>query len=578
MWRHIRPSKWVFLFILLTSLSWTLDATLWPYIFRVVLDVFTQYDHERQFAFEALKTPLLWATALWLTIEFGFRAQGFLLAKAMPKLEASIRMAMFDHVQYHSPKYFNEKFAGSLANKISDMASNVSIILKQVLTLFVPVIVASLIAIIFFGYVNLLFATLLGFWILLHFTVCFITLKKCEKLENIHGEARSELNGKIVDSLTNNFAVNLFFRFPFEKSFVGHYQKIEQDKNYKAKHYIEWVRVGFGQLTFWLGGVGINGYMIYAWLQGQITSGEVAQIFNTTWNITMMMWIATSEIPSVVQAIGIANQALSLMKDPKDILDSKKAKALTVSNGEIIFDNVTFHYDNKKLFKNKDVHIRPAEKVGLVGYSGAGKSTFVSLILRLYSPESGKILIDGQELSCITLQSLREQIALIPQDPILFHRSLKDNIRYGRLDATDDELYHAARLAHCDEFIRKLPSGYDTFVGERGTKLSGGERQRIAIARAFLAKTPILILDEATSALDSVTEKYIKDSLDVLMKNRTVLVIAHRLSTLEGMDRILVFDHGKIVEDGSHKELLLQDGHYAHMWQMQKGGFLPDAV
>lgn len=247
-----------------------------------------------------------------------------------------------------------------------------------------------------------------------------------------------------------------------------------------------------------------------------------------------------------------------------------------VKQGEIIFENVSFQYGEKKLFNNKDVHIKGGEKVGLVGYSGAGKSTFVNLILRFYPLGKGRILIDGQDIAHVTLDSLHQQVALIPQDPLLFHRSLEENILYGNIKASKEEVIQAAKMAHCDEFIRKCPNGYASLVGERGTKLSGGERQRIAIARAMLAACPILILDEATSSLDSVTEKYIQESLERLMQNRTTLVIAHRLSTLAKMDRILVFEQGQVVEEGSHSELIAKKGHYAYMWEMQAGGFLPD--
>jgi ATP-binding cassette subfamily B protein len=249
---------------------------------------------------------------------------------------------------------------------------------------------------------------------------------------------------------------------------------------------------------------------------------------------------------------------------------------LKIHNGEIIFENVSFHYGEKKLFSNKHAHIRGGEKVGLVGFTGAGKSTFISLILRFFPLHGGKISIDGQEIGKVTLESLRRQIALIPQDPILFHRTLRENISYGKPDATEVEILAAARLAHCDEFIRNIPAGYEAKVGERGTKLSGGEKQRIAIARAILVDAPILILDEATSSLDSITEKYIQSSLENLMQNRTTIVIAHRLSTLSRMDRILVFDKGKIVEEGPHTALMNKGGLYAKMWDMQVGGFLPE--
>jgi len=291
----------------------------------------------------------------------------------------------------------------------------------------------------------------------------------------------------------------------------------------------------------------------------------------------MVLWYVIDKAPELFQSYGIAKQALCLMNDPQDILDPPQSLDLSVKQGAIAFENVSFSYGQKKVFKDKNLHIAAGEKVGLVGYSGAGKSTFVNLILRFFSLEKGRILIDGQDIASVTLQSLRNNVALIPQDPILFHRSLEDNIHYGRVDASLEEVIKASKLAHCDEFIKKCTKGYNTLVGERGTKLSGGEKQRIAIARAMLLKAPILILDEATSALDSVTERYIQDSLEKLMENRTTIVVAHRLSTLSKMDRILVFDQGQIIEEGTHLELLSQKGHYAHMWQMQAGGFLPDS-
>ncbi|MCH2037632.1 MAG: ATP-binding cassette domain-containing protein, partial [Rickettsiales bacterium] len=223
---------------------------------------------------------------------------------------------------------------------------------------------------------------------------------------------------------------------------------------------------------------------------------------------------------------------------------------------------------------NKNIIIKPGEKVGLVGFSGSGKTTFINLILRFYDIESGTITIDGQDISTISQESLRRNIAMIPQDTSLFHRSIMDNIRYGLLDASDEEVRMAAKHAHADEFIEKLPEGYHSMVGERGIKLSGGQRQRIAIARAILKNAPILILDEATSALDSVNEKFIQDGLHNLTQNRTTIVIAHRLSTLLEMDRILVFDKGSIIEDGPHQDLLKQNGHYAYMWNMQTGQYL----
>ncbi len=573
-WQFARLQKWKFFLIFSLSLVWALDATLWPYLLRLIIDTFTHYDANRFAAWSALKWLLLAGFSLWVLVEFCFRTRDFLQAIALPKLEADIRMRMFDHIQHHSPKYFNENFAGSLSNKISDMTTQITSIVQNVI-LFIPAIATCLLSILFFIQVNGLFALILGGWITVHFIICFICTKKCVDYSNIHGEARSTLVGKIVDSFTNNFAVNLFFRFRFEKERIAHFQKEEQDKNYQSKRYIAWMFTILS-IVFIVGGVVLNGFMIFYWMKGGISTGEAIQIFNTSWNVTLVIWFAGEVIPQFYQSVGIANQALTVMHAPQDVLNIPQAQSLVVNKGEIIFENVSFQYGDKMLFANKDVFIRGGEKVGLVGYSGAGKSTFVNLILRFYPLAHGRILIDGQNIAHVTLDSLRKQVTLIPQDPLLFHRSLEDNIHYGRLEASQEEVREVATYAHCDEFIRKRPQGYASLVGERGTKLSGGERQRIAIARAMLTGASILILDEATSALDSVTENYIQESLERLMQNRTSLVIAHRLSTLAKMDRILVFHQGKIVEEGNHLELMSEGGHYAQMWQMQAGGFLPD--
>jgi ATP-binding cassette subfamily B protein len=275
--------------------------------------------------------------------------------------------------------------------------------------------------------------------------------------------------------------------------------------------------------------------------------------------------------------LGNISDGVSVFVQSHEIVDKPAAPRLQVTRGEIVFADVTFVYpEGLAIFEHLDVTIEPKQQVGLVGFSGSGKSTFVNLILRMFECQHGEIRIDGQNILDVTQDSLRENVSMIPQDPQLFHRSLMENIRYGRLDASDAEVIEAARKAHAHEFILQTEKGYESLVGERGVKLSGGQRQRVAIARAILKDSPILILDEATSSLDSVTEKKIQLGLANLMQGRTVVVVAHRLSTVSHMDRILVFDQGKIVEDGSHDELLLADGQYARLWNMQAGGFLPD--
>jgi ABC-type multidrug transport system fused ATPase/permease subunit len=281
-------------------------------------------------------------------------------------------------------------------------------------------------------------------------------------------------------------------------------------------------------------------------------------------------------IRNVYEGIADAKEMVEILETPYEIKDIPKAKKLKANKGEIKFTDVSFNFnETREVLTDLNLTIKAGEKIAVIGPSGAGKTTFVRLIMRLYEITKGSIEIDGQEIHTVTQDSLREAISLVPQDPVLFHRTLMENIRYGKRDATDDEVKEAARLAHCDEFIDVLPLKYETFVGERGIKLSGGERQRVAIARAILKHAPILILDEATSSLDSHSEALIQDALDNLMKNCTTIVIAHRLSTIRKMDRIIAMKNGKIIEEGTHEQLANQEsGLYKDLWELQAGGFI----
>ena len=380
-----------------------------------------------------------------------------------------------------------------------------------------------------------------------------------------------------MDSLSNHANVRLFARYRHEVEHLSHFQADEKKKHWYSLWVIEKMKFALSIVSFFGVNIAINGYMLYEWQQGNLTTGEVVFIFNTTSNITTMAWFAGLELPNLFKEMGVARQALAVIEETHEITDPVNAPKIEISQGEIVFQNVTFGYkEQPPLFLNKNLIIKAQQKVGLVGFSGSGKSTFIHLILRNYDLEKGKIFIDQQDIAQIDQASLRSQIAMIPQEPILFHRTLMENLRYGQLDASDEEVILAAKKAQCHQFIEKLPDGYQTYVGERGAKLSGGQRQRIAIARAILKQAPIFILDEATSALDSITEKEIQEGLELKALKQTVIVIAHRLSTLASMDRILVFDQGRIIEDGSHLELLKQEGHYSRLWNMQIQGRIPE--
>ncbi len=576
-WHFIKKQKGLFFIIQFFCLAWTIDHVLWPIVFGMFIDKITNYPGGDVWAYLAL--PIGLGLALWITIEIFYRLAGFIQAIAFPKLEADIRMSLFDYVQDHSYSYFASNFSGSIANKISDMTLGVTRIVQQTVQLFIPVIIGLISSTLLFIFVQPLFGIILGAWIIVHVSICLFFARKCDRFSHIHSESRSLLVGKIVDSLTNHINTRLFSRKRFELDYLKKYQAEEQKKNVESLWIIEKMKIYLGLASLIGPGLLLNWYMIYSWGQGYITAGEVVFIFNSSWNVMMMAWFAGLEIPLFFKEVGTCRQALSLINHPHDIVDKPNAAPLKVTKGEITFENVSFKYSpQSSIFKDKTLTIKAGEKVGLVGFSGSGKTTFVHLILRYYDVQSGKIKIDGQDISHIKLDSLRDNIALIPQDPSLFHRTIWENIHYGNPNASPDEVLHASQQAHADEFIMKMPEKYKSLVGERGVKLSGGQKQRIAIARAILKNAPILILDEATSALDSVTEKCIQESLTELMQGKTSIVIAHRLSTLSGMDRILVFDQGNIIEEGTHDELIQAGGHYSMMWTMQAGGFLPSSL
>ena len=431
------------------------------------------------------------------------------------------------------------------------------------------------VAIITMFLVHPIFALILLGWATAFILIAVYFFKPIAQLSTVFATSKTTLVGKLVDSISNVSNVRLFSRTAYENKVIEEATQETVTTDRAMQWYLLKMRI-FWDLSIILL-IGLNLIILLTmYSKNLVTVGDFTFIISLSISIFFNLWYIASQFVTVAEELGKCQQALTILTAPHGITDKPDAKPLIVTQGRIEFDQVSFHYDEGiHLFKNKSIIIEAGQKVGLVGFSGSGKSTFVSLILRLFDVESGQILIDGQNIQSITQDSLRENVAMIPQDISLFHRSLMDNIRYGRIEATDDEVIEASKKAHCHEFIMQLPEGYASLVGERGIKLSGGQRQRIAIARAMLKNAPILILDEATSSLDSMTEKLIQESLHLLMQGRTTIVIAHRLSTLSEMDRILVFDAGRIIEDGTHLELIKSNGHYARMWKMQAGGFLP---
>ncbi len=388
-------------------------------------------------------------------------------------------------------------------------------------------------------------------------------------------ESDSKTTGYLSDSITNNNAVSLFTSLDYESRA---FKDVTNDQANKTRFswYLSDIIDAVQGFLIVVVEFCIFYYTLKYWEQGLATIGTFVLAQTYIIGLANQLWNLNKVVRTIYQGIADAKEMVEILEMPYEIKDVTGAKNLVVNKGGIIFKDVSFNFDeSREVLVNININIKPGEKIGLVGPSGAGKTTFVRLIMRLYELTKGKIEIDDQDIQMVRQDSLRENISLVPQDPVLFHRTLLENIRYGRRGATDEEVREAARLAHCDEFIDTLPLKYETFVGERGIKLSGGERQRVAIARAILKHAPILILDEATSSLDSHSEKLIQDALDHLMKDCTTIVIAHRLSTIRKMDRIIAMSGGKIIEEGTHDELANKNsGLYKDLWELQAGGFI----
>ncbi|MGE0860360.1 MAG: ABC transporter ATP-binding protein [Gammaproteobacteria bacterium] len=551
-------------------------SILLPFAIKQMMDAVAAAQAGGLDAWAAVREPFWLFAALNLGVVLCSRASGTLLVMLGPALRRRVRRELFAWLQLHSQRYFLSNFAGSLANRIAEVSMGVAQVIWTVLFDFWPLAIAFGVSQVLLAQVNPRLALVLGAWIVVYVLVSFLLARRCRRYARDYAAARSAVSGTIVDSVSNIMTAKLFARRDFERRYLDDYLEVEVARARSTFWFMEGIR-WFQFLSALVLMLAVIGYALKLFGAGAMSAGQFAMAASLSLLLIEQARGLSRRFLEFFEFLGNINDGVGMIVRPHEVVDQPGAAPLAVTRGEIRFEHVDFAYSAERpVFRDLDLTFAPGERVGLVGYSGSGKSTLVNLVLRLFEPQAGRILIDGQDVRTVTQESLRAAVAMIPQDPLLFHRSLMDNIRYGRLDASDEEVIEAARRAHAHEFIVGMEQGYDALVGERGVKLSGGQRQRIALARAILKGSPILLLDEATSALDSVTEKLIQQSLDFLMRGRTVVVIAHRLSTLASMDRIVVFHEGRVVEDGSHAALLARGGHYAHMWSMQAGGFLPD--
>jgi ATP-binding cassette, subfamily B, bacterial len=520
--------------------------------------------------------------AIWLFVVLNIgivlfsRLSGALLIMLGPSLRRRIRRDLFAYLQHHSQNYFMSNFAGSLANRISEVSMSVAFTVWTVLFDFWPLLISFAVSLILLFGINTELASIVGVWTAVYIVVSYALARRCRNYAKQYAAARSLVSGKIVDSVTNIMNAKLFARIDYERAYLDGFLNLEVKRARATFWYMEAIR-WFQFIAAMLLMLGVILYALKVWGEGGMSVGAFAMAASLSLLLIEKARGLSRRFLDFFEYLGNINDGVGVIVQSHEVVDEVDAKTLKIDSGLIRFDNINFAYaSGKPIFEKLNFEIAGGERVGLVGFSGSGKSTIVNLILRLFEPQTGSIIIDGQDIQTVSQESLRSKIAMIPQDPMLFHRTLMENIRYGRLEATDEEVIEAAKKAHAHEFILDTEKGYESLVGERGVKLSGGQRQRVALARAILRDAPILLLDEATSSLDSVTERYIQDSIDYLMRQKTVIVIAHRLSTLAHLDRILVFHKGELIEEGSHTELLTRDGHYNKLWSMQADGFLPE--
>ena len=501
-----------------------------------------------------------------------------------------IRWQSHFHVVRQSWAFFQNDFAGRISNRVMQTGPAVRQTLVASVTALWYVLVYGITAVVMSASADAWLTLPIIGWFAGYVGLLCYFVPRLRDRSKISSEARSALVGRIVDSYTNILTVKLFARPRDEDNYVRDAVERHTDVFLRAQRLLTM----FGTLLNVLNALliaGAGAIALILWRQGVVDVGAIAMVLPLTLQLTNMSRQIAVQITDLFEEIGIVQEGMITIAKPLQLVDPDGAKALEIREGKITFDDVRFGYGRETSAREDgrlspfavldgfSLTVRPGEKIGLVGRSGAGKSTVVNLLLRFFDLEGGRILIDGHDISQTTQESLRAQISVVTQDTSLLHRSIRENIRYGRPEASEEEIVTAARLAHAEEFITILEDwrgrrGYDAQVGERGVKLSGGQRQRIAIARVILKDAPILVLDEATSALDSEIEAAIQQSLGTLMAGKTVIAIAHRLSTIARMDRLVVLDHGHIVEQGTHEQLLRANGHYAALWHRQSGGFI----
>jgi len=581
-WHFIGQTRWLFAAMFVTGLAVALVDTLIPVFIGKLVTLMQSTD--RAAAFRAA-TPMLAGMAALVLFGRPLTLMADSLVRnnaVLPGVTSLIRWQSHWHVVRQSWPFFQNDFAGRIANRVMQTSNALRESVVSCIRAVWYIAIYGVSALVLMGMADWRLAIPTALWFAGYVFFLRHFVPRMRDLAKASSELRSLVMGRVVDSYTNILTVKLFARARDEDAYVR--EAIDDHTGAIAAHmrlitrFMAWLSTMNALLLVSTAGIGIT-----LWGQGQVSAGVVATALPLAWQIANVAGWVSWEVTGIFENVGVVQEGMQTIAVPHALTDRPDARELAVPRGEIRFEHVSFTYgrtDGRRVLDDLDLVIRPGERVGLVGRSGAGKSTLVNLLLRFYELEQGSIRIDGQDIRSVTQESLRGAIGMVTQDTSLLHRSIAANIGYGRPGASAGDIVAAARKAHAHEFIMDLQdwkgrTGYDAHVGERGVKLSGGQRQRIAIARVVLKDAPILVLDEATSALDSEVELAIQDQLLGLMEGKTVIAIAHRLSTIARMDRLIVLEQGRIVEEGTHDELLRHGGDYAMLWRHQSGGFLP---
>jgi len=571
---HTLKYKWSAFIILGAMVLTSVINTLVPLYYKKFFDTLIEPGVQSEVAY-ALILVLLSILGLNMLQWVMWRIVTFTTTYFQAKAITDIANTCFEYLHLHSYSYFNNNFVGSLVKRVNRFVRSFESMADRITWEFIPLVVNISIIIAVLSWKNATLGIAISVWVVIFMIFNWMMTKYKLPFDIKRSRAETATTRVLADTITNHSNVKLFGAYKRE---VGNYAKVNDD--------LRKLRVFTWNLENWFETVqsfmviilevGLFYIGIRLWQKGMFTVGDFVLLQSYAMIIFMKIWNFGRLIRHAYQDLADAEEMVEIFNTPHEITDVTNAKNLKTTSAEIKFNDVDFYYHKtNSVLKNFNLNIKSQEKIALIGPSGAGKTTITRLLLRMYDIQKGEILIDGQGIAKVKLESLWKNISLVPQDPMLFHRTIGENIAYGRPNSTKKEIIEAAKKAHAHEFIKDFEEGYETYVGERGVKLSGGERQRVAIARAILQDSPILILDEATSSLDSESEMFIQDALDVLMKNKTVIVVAHRLSTIMKSDRILVIDKGGIMEEGTHAELLTnKKGTYTKLWSLQAGGFI----